>query len=370
MAGLRIRDLRFSTPTIPFKASFRHAAAERNETSSVWVEAYGDGVVGYGESCPRPYVTGESIDSAQAFFLEYESSVRSSVRDLTTLRAWMHDHGDAIDRNPAAWCAIELATLDLMARHRGVTVESLLGVAPLEGRFTYTAVLGDMSVEAFRAMAERYRKLGFTDFKVKLSGDLDRDRQKVSLLLDQPEIRIRVDANNFWRSADEATTFLGALDAPLFAVEEPVSPGRFDLLAHIAKELGCRIVLDESLSRVSDVARLVADPGIWLVNVRVSKMGGLLRSLEVADAICHAGVGLIVGAQVGETSLLTRAALTVAHANREQLVAQEGAFGTWLLERDVCDSPLMFGRGGVVDAAAFPMLLQPGFGTHNAKLEP
>jgi hypothetical protein len=35
-------------------------------------------------------------------------------------------------------------------------------------------------------------------------------------------------------------------------------------------------------------------------------------------------------------------------------VAQEGAFGTLLLERDVCDPPLMFGASGVLDVATYP----------------
>jgi hypothetical protein len=57
---------------------------------------------------------------------------------------------------------------------------------------------------------------------------------------------------------------------------------------------------------------------------------------------------LIVGSQVGETSLLTRVALAVAHAAGEALLAQEGAFGTLLLENDVCTPPLMFGHGGTL----------------------
>jgi L-alanine-DL-glutamate epimerase-like enolase superfamily enzyme len=363
MAGVQIRKFRFSILTVPFKTSFRHASAERSETSSVWIDAFGDGAVGCGESCPRPYVTGESIESAQAFFTEHESSVRERVHDLVSLRTWMEQHRADIDRNPAAWCALELATLDLMARQAGVTIESLLGLAPLAGHFRYTAVLGDMSADAFGITARRYRELGFTDFKVKLAGDLDRDRQKLSLLAGQPAVRIRVDANNLWPAAEDAIAFLAALDAPLFAVEEPLSPpGQFDRLAHVAKRVGCRIVLDESFSRDAQVTSLTGDPTIWIGNLRVSKMGGLLRALDVASALRTAGIDLIVGAQVGETSLLTRAALTVAHANRERLVAQEGAFGTLLLERDVCDPPLMFGRGGVVDVAAFPMLARPGFG--------
>jgi L-Ala-D/L-Glu epimerase len=89
----------------------------------------------------------------------------------------------------------------------------------------------------------------------------------------------------------------------------------------------------------------------------------LLRSLAVVDAARSAGVGIVVGAQVGETSLLTRAALIVAQAAGDALVAQEGAFGTALLERDVCDPPLMFGKCGVLDIAMYPGLTtSPGFG--------
>ena len=105
-----------------------------------------------------------------------------------------------------------------------------------------------------------------------------------------------------------------------------------------------------------------ARPRRWLINLRVSKMGGLLRSLQIVEGARAAGIGLIVGAQVGETSLLTRAALTVAHAGRDTLVAQEGAFGTFLLSEDVCNPPLMFGAGGAVDMSSHASLDRPGLG--------
>ena len=90
----------------------------------------------------------------------------------------------------------------------------------------------------------------------------------------------------------------------------------------------------------------------WIVNIRVSKMGGLIRSLEVLEAARNRGTHVVVGAQVGETSLLTRAALGVARQAGELLFAQEGAFGTLLLEKDVCQSPLMFGRGALLDPSS------------------
>ena len=38
-----------------------------------------------------------------------------------------------------------------------------------------------------------------------------------------------------------------------------------------------RIVLDESFLRIEQLASLRDDPPGWLLNIRVSKMGGLLR---------------------------------------------------------------------------------------------
>ena len=71
------------------------------------------------------------------------------------------------------------------------------------------------------------------------------------------------------------------------------------------------------------------------------------------------GVGVIIGAQVGETSTLTRAGLTVMQAARPSLVAAEGAFGTHLLREDLTTESLMFDDRGVLtvpDGAA------PGLG--------
>jgi L-alanine-DL-glutamate epimerase-like enolase superfamily enzyme len=319
-------------------------------------------VSGYGESCPREYVTGETVDTARTFFTQHEAAVRAEIVDLASLRAWMTAHADEIDANPAAWCAIELSILDLLAKSRDQTVEAFLSLPPLQGQFHYSAVLGDASPDAFQATAERYRSQGFTDFKVKLSGSLDRDLAKMSVFRrwDADPLRVRVDANNLWKSADEAIRFLQALDYPLFAVEEPIQPNQYAELASMARTLGCQIVLDESLLRIGQLAQLADSAPDWLINLRVSKMGGLLRSLSLVEAGRALRIGFVIGAQVGETSLLTRAALTVAAAARELLVAQEGAFGTFLLERDVCDPPLMFGAGGVLDVSRYPSLTEPG----------
>jgi L-alanine-DL-glutamate epimerase-like enolase superfamily enzyme len=365
MPSPRIRSLGTKPLRIPFTVAFRHASAERSETAALWADtALDTGVTGSGESCPREYVTGESLETGLAFCRRYEDDIRDTIRDLASLRAWIASHGREIDANPAAWCAIELALLDAFAKDGQETVEHFLGLPELGGPFRYTAVVGDADLQAFTASIQRYLQFGFTDFKLKLSGDLERDKAKAAVMrsLENRSLRVRADANNLWRDADEAIRFLSALEYECFAIEEPLGPNQYAQLARLAGALGWPIVLDESLLRAGQLADLPRDRTRWIVNVRVSKMGGLLRSLTLVDAARRTGHGIIVGAQVGETSLLTRAALPVARAAGDALIAQEGAFGTRLLARDVCDPPLMFGEGGVLDAAAFPALRRPGFG--------
>ena len=86
----------------------------------------------------------------------------------------------------------------------------------------------------------------------------------------------------------------------------------------------------------------------------------MIRSLDLAGRAARKGIGIIVGAQVGETSLLTRAGLSLMHACRSALVASEGAFGTHLVKRDLTEPCLMFGHEGVLSTAALPS--DPGLG--------
>lgn len=351
--------------SIPFKVKFRHASAERTETSSIWVEVIStSGLIGYGESCPRNYVTGETIASVQYFFSHYQEAICKEITSLSTLCVWTKKHQNALDANPAAWCAIELAILDFLAKQENKTIEQLLNLPTLHGSFQYSAILGDSDIEAFMRTAEQYIQLDFTDFKLKLSGDIKRDKEKIAVMRqwENNGLRIRVDANNLWQSADVAIHFLMALDYPFFAIEEPLQPNAYSELSMIANSLNCKIILDESFLRIEQFNALQAAPQLWLINLRISKMGGLLRSLAIIESARKLGIDLIIGAQVGETSLLTRCGLTAAQASSSILVAQEGAFGTHLLENDICNPPLMFAKAGLLEVLNHPNLSESGLG--------
>lgn len=355
MPDMRLASISVSALNIPFRSSFRHASAERSLTQSIWVEARdAAGVTGFGEGCPREYVTGESLEGARTLVPEWVQDLRNTVHDPVSLRAWVDAHHDVIDRNPAAWAGVETALLDLLGRIRGTSVEAILGLPELSGTFRYTAVIGDSGPEAFAAQLQRYCTAGFTDFKIKLSGDAARDRAKVHALqaMGVAPTAVRADANNLWSDGDAAIAALETLDFPFHAVEEPLRVGDYAGMHRIATALDTRIILDESLLRADQLEQLGPLQPSSIANLRISKMGGVLRSLDLLSALRQRGIPVIVGAHVGETSVMSRAALTVAHSAGDLLLAQEGAFGTHLLARDVAEPPLMFGAGGELQVAA------------------
>jgi L-Ala-D/L-Glu epimerase / N-acetyl-D-glutamate racemase len=362
---VKLSGLEFGFLSIPFKTAFNHAAASRNVAHSLIATARTScGLAGFGEGCPRDYVTGETGATASNFICAHRSDWLSQLCGVQSIADWAAGHRAAIDANPAAWAAVELALLDICGHASNQSVERLLGLAPLSGIFGYTAVLGDMPPMHFEDKLARYVSLGFRDFKIKLCGERERDLTKVRALLRAgvAPTAVRADANNLWRDADSAIRDLTALDYPFIAVEEPIRVGDFAGLRRLAFALDTKIILDESLLNVDQLKNIDGSDIHWIANLRVSKMGGLLRCLEFIEAARARGLSAIVGAHVGESSLLTRAAMTVAMQAADMLIGQEGAFGTHLLSSDIVAAPIMFGQGGRLDAAVSGAALLPGLG--------
>ena len=357
---------------IAFKQAFQHSNASRDAMQSVWVEASdSSGYTGYGEGCPREYVSGESLTSALTFITERSHQWCQGITDVHSLRDWVHSHRELVDQHPAAWTAVELALLDLFAKSSQQTVEDLLQLPPLTGCFRYSAVIGDGPQDLFVAMLKRYRQAGFDDFKIKLSGDLERDRGKVAALnaAGIPSHRVRGDANNLWSGAKQALAHLKALAYPFNALEEPLKAGDYCGLAEVGAAGEWAVVLDESLLRIEQLSQLTSGTR-WVINLRVSKMGGLLRSLQLLHHAREANLPIIIGAHVGETSLMTRAALVVANVAHGQLLAQEGGAGTHLLAHDIVEPPIMFANNGVLDSSELKLVPRAGFGLGHITLPP
>lgn len=355
-----ISSIEIQTLSIPFKTSFKHSSAERKVTQSILVIARSDSNSGFGEGCPREYVTQESLESALHFFRENQSDFLN-LDNLKKIKTWVESNEGLIDKNPAAWCAVELALLDLLSKDQFKSIEEFLDLPELNKDFNYSAILGDSTLEVTKGQIEQFAKFGLNDFKLKITGNSGIDNQKLKLIRDKiPDCTIRIDANNFWKSAKDSFDYFEQLAFPIVGIEEPLTPFDIKGMIELYNKFNVPIILDESFLNINHFEKIVSNTDAFILNLRVSKMGGIIRSLQIAKKASELNIPLIVGAQVGETSILTRSALTIVNAYRSTVLFQEGAFGTLLLTNDIVRKPLMFGQFGKLNPSE--MLTKTEFG--------
>ena len=322
-----------------------------------------DGTCGFGETLARPYVTGETPESVCAAVAEvfvdpllgfHPGNFFEGLEAIEAL-PWRDTRGAVVS---AARAAIELALLDATSRHFRVTLEQLVGWADLGGfgspgsaaRVRYSAVLASSTLAGTMKWLRMAWWYGLRDFKLKV-GAADDDLRLAAVLryLRRPiatgRATVRLDANGCW-SCDEAIDRLGRWgDLPIVSVEQPLAKGAEADLATLKACVGPALMHDESLVTFDDAKRLIEGRVADAFNIRISKCGGLLASLRIAQLARKHDVMIQLGCMVGETSILSAAGRRFLEITPDVRFA-EGWHGGFLLRGDVVNKGLRFGYGG------------------------
>ena len=341
---------------IPFHQTFRHSLHSREESDAIIVKVTdSDGRSGFGESLPRSYVTGETSESmiarirehlaprvfAQSFAPGWETFeyLKSVVSEWTRLE----EQQSSIAAWNAAFCAVELALLDWSLRADHCALADLL--PPSRYEVIYSGVISADAPYDAAALAKRMARFGIRKIKVKVGAGDDAARLEAVRKAVGVEVELRADANGAW-SADEAIEQVQRLARfKLQSIEQPVRSGDLAGLKRVRQESGVAVMADESLVTLDQARRLIDLGACDYFNIRLSKNGGIGGSLAIARLAQEAGIKMQVGAQVGETGILSAAGRTLA-AHLPALAFAEGSFGTWLLVEDVTFENIAFGLGG------------------------
>jgi muconate cycloisomerase len=356
----RISSFDIFAVDLPFRRAFEHAAARRTTSESIFLKCTTDtGAVGFGESLPRPYVTGESRDSAYALLcgrilprlvgagapaFESYDEVRAFLRDCDGKPpvGWV----DPDNRQTAAWCAVDLALLDAFGRAFGrsaIGPEEPARVGPSRAR--YSGVLSAPAKNGPTKQCLLFRAYGLRQVKMKVGQDGDVASVRTARKWLGRKTELRVDANMAWslERAVEAMQKMARLGVDCF--EQPLAADALDETAALVRRTGLTIMADESFNDRDSLTRLIEKRACTAVNVRISKCGGLTASLRRCQEALEAGLTIQVGCQVGESSLLSAAQLALL-AQVPAVTYAEGCFGRFLLRDDVATPILQFGRGG------------------------
>jgi L-alanine-DL-glutamate epimerase-like enolase superfamily enzyme len=246
----------------------------------------GDGVVGYGETCPlgATYLPAHGEGARAALRALAPALLGVDPRNLNAVQAAMDG---ALAGHDYAKSAVDIACWDAFGRAAGLPVSALLGGALVEDFPLYVAIpLGPVPdmVEHVRAR----RAEGIRLFQLKLGADPREDAARVRAVLEatEPGETIVADANGGWRLQDAtiAARALEDLDRVLF--EQPCPTLEECLI--VRERTTLPMVLDEVIVDVDTLLR--ARGAIDGVNLKIGRVGGLTKGRLLRDLGVRLGI--------------------------------------------------------------------------------
>jgi muconate cycloisomerase len=360
---------------IPMRG-FKHAAAERNVAESVVAAVqFDDGSVGWGETLPREYVTGETFESVIADLAEVIWP-RWAGRDM----AWDDEVAEIAPHTVegrcinAAICAFDIACLRRIFRSNDEppsdALKALTGRAQIRRQIDVpvSGVLGTSNRRKTRRQLRALRWFGLEHFKLKFTADeranaqaLQVVRRQLGRAMDKGRSTLRVDVNSAWTMVEAIEQITALVAWGVCAVEQPVECSAQQFV-ELARKSPLPLIADESLLTDADADILLAEPQRVWWNIRLSKNGGVTGALRLSRLAAKHGVTAIVGCMVGESSILSaaqRRALQLGAGCR----FVEGNFGRLLMRDDLTTRGLRFGYGGrlkVLPAEGLGVMVDPG----------
>ena len=314
---------------------FEHAAAARECSEAIVVRAvWGDGRQGWGETLPRQYVTGETLESVIEDLRE---------RIFPAMEAGAIPRIDTDGRRmAAAACGLDVARYDALTDN------------PPAGAITarVSGVLGSADPSGTARKLKHMRWFGLRDFKLKLGFDAEVDRENLTVVnrrlskgIKAGKLTLRVDVNGAW-SADETPGRVDELGQYGVCVVEQPTYCSAEMLVELAARCSLPLMADESLvSRADAEALQSAGAKVWW-NIRISKNGGITPAGELAALASRSGIPFVAGCMVGESSILSAAQRRFLAGSGAGAKFVEGNYGRFLLADDLTGKSLRFGWGG------------------------
>ena len=263
-----------------------------------------DGVTGIGECAPSSRY-GENADGGLEFFAKLEAK-KLSFDDVATAMSYVESLAAG---NLAAKAAVNIALLDGAARRAKKPLHEFLGL-----EFKERHHLTSFSIGIDRPEVIREKTLAASAYPIlKLKVGVPEDKVNFTALREAaPGKRVRIDANEGWETREQALVMIEwfAKDGHVEFVEQPMpadSPP--EDLAWLKRRSPLPLFADESYLSARDIAGCAES--FHGVCVKLSKSGGVSRSLEALRAARNAGLATMLGCMI-ETSVLISAAAHIA----------------------------------------------------------
>jgi L-alanine-DL-glutamate epimerase-like enolase superfamily enzyme len=273
------------------------------------------GLTGWGEVCPLgPFYLPAYGPGARTGIAEIgQHLIGLDPREIGLMNRRMDA---ALKGHPYVKSALDMACWDILGKAAGLPVCVLLGGRFGEAVDLYRAISQESSAKMAASVA-RYRGEGYRKFQLKVGGDPDEDIARIRAVRAklQPGDVLVADANTGWLMHQAARVVRAVADVDVY-VEQPCL-GYEECLA-VRRRTDHPFVLDETIDGIEVLLRAHADGAMDVINLKISKVGGLTKARQIRDLCVSLGVAMTIEDSWGG-DITTAAIAHLAHSTPEEL---------------------------------------------------
>ncbi len=349
---MRISSIHVYKIDLPFAVEFSHSLRKRSFTKNIVVETiiHGGEIRGYGEGAPRSYVTGETqegtVDSLGAFLSK--SSFPWDLDDVSQVWDFIESLPDNKNHNSAI-CALESSLLDALASSMNHTILHFFPRDFFRQPVHYGAAIPIAPADRIMRLCALIKERGIYKLRLKMGKELEENAKRLEIIrkVFGDHVDLRIDVNGGW-SRDLAFRHIPLIKKyGIKVVEQPLAPDDPELagFAEEVKKYGSILMADEIACSMNDVKKIINEKNYGIINIRMSKCGGLRRSLKIVEHLRAAGLLFQIGCQLGESGILSAAgrALCLLCGDASYY---DGSYDSFLLAENTTLEDVTFGYGG------------------------
>ena len=284
------------------------------------------GITGHGEVCPLgPFYLPAYARGARAGIEELGPHLLGE--DPTRLGPinWLMDK--ALQGHPYVKSALDMACWDILGQASGQSVCELLGGRYGEDFVLYRAISQEAPEEMARKIAG-YREEGYRRFQLKVGGDPNEDIQRIHQAREvlKPTDKLVADANTGWLMHEAARVVRAVREVDVY-IEQPCRTYEENLAVRRRTDLP--FVMDENIDSLRPLLRGHADGAMDVVNLKISKLGGLTKLKQARDLCVDLGIAMTIEDSWGG-DIVTAAIASLAHSTPEELLFTATDFNSYV----------------------------------------
>jgi len=284
------------------------------------------GITGWGEVCPLgPFYLPAYAAGCRAGIAELGPHLLGE--DPTQLAKLNRRMDGALQGHPYVKSGIDMACWDVLGKAANQPVCVLLGGRYGDDVPLYRAISQDAAA-AMAARVRGYRAEGYRRFQLKVGGDPDEDVERIrsAAAVLEPGDRLVADANTGWLP-HEAMRVVRAVSELDVYIEQPCRT--YEECLSIRRHSDHPFVLDETIDSLEILLRAHSDLAMDVVNLKISKLGGLTKTRQARDLCCALGIAMTIEDSWGG-DIVTAAIAHLAQSTPPELLFTTTDFNSYV----------------------------------------